>query len=267
MFETYGIPILIFAALGLLAGILLTVAGKAFAVKTDPKIEQINILLPNANCGACGFAGCGDYAEAIVTQNAPTNLCKPGGSETAAEIAGVMGVAAVGIRPEIAVLHCRGNCKAAVSKSEYHGIASCAAAKKLHGGSKGCIYGCIGLGDCVQVCKYDAIHITNGIADIQPAHCRACGKCTAVCPNGLISLRPTTKHYDVRCASRDTGKLTKSVCTLGCIGCKLCEKKCLHHAIHVENGHAVIDYEQCQSCGICADVCPTGAICNCAETN
>lgn len=267
MFEIYGIPILLFAAMGLAAGILLTVAGKIFAVKTDPRIEQIDELLPHANCGACGFAGCGDYANAIVTKNAATNLCKPAGSETAAEIAGIMCVAPLGIAPEIAVLHCRGNCSAAVQKYDYQGFASCAAAKRLFGGSKGCIYGCIGLGDCATVCEYGAIRIVDGIADIQPGLCRACGKCASVCPNGLISLRSTAKHFDVRCASQDTGKITKSVCAVGCIGCRLCEKKCLHHAIHIENNHAVIDYDQCQSCGICCDVCPTGAICNCEHTN
>lgn len=267
MFQIYGIPILIFAAMGLVAGILLTVAGKVFAVKIDPRIEEIDALLPHANCGACGFAGCADYANAIVAKNAPTNLCKPAGSETAAEIAVVMGVAAMAVTPEIAVVHCRGNCNAAVQKYEYHGMESCAAAKRLFGGSKGCIYGCIGLGDCAAVCEYGAIRIIDGIADVQPALCHACRKCAAVCPNGLISLRSTAKHFDVRCTSRDMGKVTKTVCKLGCIGCKLCEKKCLHHAIRIENNHAIIDYDKCESCGICCDVCPTGAICNCEHTN
>ena len=267
MIERYLIPILIFAALGLLAGILLVTASKLFAVKTDPRIASIQELLPGANCGACGYAGCADYAEAVVTKGAATNLCRPGGTETAVRIAAVMGTEALTIKPEIAVLHCRGHCKATARKYEYDGIQSCAAAKRLHGGSNGCAYGCIGLGDCAAVCEYDAIRIVNGIADIQPGLCRACGRCVQACPNGLISLRSTLKHIDVRCSSRDSGKVTKAVCKLGCIGCRICEKNCMSRAIHVENNHAVIDYSKCTGCGTCCDVCPTGAICNCEQTN
>lgn len=267
MFETYGVPILIFAALGLLAGVLLTIASKVFAVKTDERIGEIDEILPHANCGACGFAGCSDYADAVVTKAAATNLCKPGGTETAKKVAAIMGTEAIAIKPEIAIVRCRGNCNAVKVKYEFQGVSSCQAAKRLFGGEKACAYGCFGLGDCARACTHDAIHIIDGIADIQPGLCVACGQCAKVCPNKLITMRSTLKHFDVRCSSHDNGRITKLNCKNGCIGCRICERKCLHKAITVTENLATIDYEKCAGCGICRENCPTGAICNCEDTN
>ena len=265
--EIYYIPVALFAGIGLLAAILLIIASKLFAVKTDERISEIEEILPHANCGACGYAGCADYAAAVVNGGAATNLCKPGGTETAEKVAAVMGTKAEAVRPEVMVLRCRGNCNAAVRKYEYDGIQSCAAAQHFFGGSNACAYGCIGLGDCVKVCDQNAIRIVNGIADIQPGLCVACGKCAQVCPNQLLALRGTDKHYDVRCSSHDNGKTTKLICNNGCIGCKICERKCLRHAITVTNFLAVIDYNKCENCGVCRENCPTGAIVCCEDTN
>ena len=262
-----GIPAGIFAAIGLLAAILLTVAAKLLAVKENPQITAVNEALPQANCGACGFAGCSDYARAVAEHRAPVNLCKPGGTDTAARLAEITGAEALRVTPEIAVLHCRGDCKAAVQKYIFSGIESCSGAKRRFGGSSKCTYGCIGLGDCVRACSSGAISLKNGLADIQPGKCVACGLCISACPNHLISLRPTAKHMDVRCASPASGKTVKAVCSHGCIGCRLCERKCLSHAIRVVNNLAVIDYEKCTGCGVCRDHCPTGAITCCEDTN
>lgn len=265
-FETHILPILIFAVLGALAGILLTVASKVFYVKTDERIGEISDLLPQANCGACGYAGCADYAAAIVEKGVATNLCKPGGNETAQAASAVMGVTAEEIIPEIAILHCSGNCEATQKRFDFGGVQSCAAAKRFYGGNGLCSFGCIGLGDCVSVCDNQALAIVGGIAQVTPSLCGACGKCAKVCPNQLISIRPVTKHYDVRCSSKDNGKTTKLACKNGCIGCKICEKKCLNGAITVTDFHASIDYEKCTGCGQCYDACPIGCITCCEPT-
>lgn len=265
--EKILLPAAIFAGIGLIAAILLTIASKIFAVHEDPRIQQVDDELPHANCGACGYAGCSDYAAAVVKENAPCNLCKPGGNDTAAAIAEIMGTEAAPIPTEIAVLACRGNCNAAAEKYEFHGVRTCKNAKKLFGGSKLCTYGCIGYGDCASVCPNNAITVQNGIADIQPGLCDACGLCANVCPNRLIRFRPTGKHFDVRCASPAPGRIVRVTCKNGCIGCKVCERKCLHRAITVVQNLAVIDYEKCTGCGVCRDACPTGAICCCEDTN
>ncbi len=263
MFDTFILPVIIFAVIGVLAGILLTVASKIFEVKVDERIESISDALPQANCGACGFAGCSDYADAVVNKGAASNMCKPGGIPVAEKIAEIMGVNALSVTPEVAVVHCNGNCNATSKKFEYDGVKSCAAANRFYSGDGLCTYGCIGLGDCADVCSENAISIKNGIACIDKSKCVACGKCVKACPNSLISIRPVTKHIDVKCSSADNGKMTKAFCKNGCIGCKICEKKCINDAIRVIDFHAVIDYSKCTGCGICFEACPIGAIDNC----
>lgn len=265
MFETHILPVLIFAALGLLSGILLTVASKVFEVKVDERVEQIGEVLPQANCGACGYAGCEDYAKAIVNNNAPTNACKPGGNEAAAAISAIMGTKAESVMPEVAVLHCSGNCNVTEKKYNFNGFESCTAAKRFYGGDGMCDYGCIGLGDCIKVCTNNAISIRDGIAHIDKSLCTACGMCVKACGKGLISIRPVDKHYDVLCSSKDNGKLTKQKCKNGCIGCKICEKKCPVEAIKVVDFHAVIDYTKCTGCGACAEACPSKCIVDCSK--
>lgn len=259
MFESYILPVLIVAAVGCAAGILLTVCSKVFAVEVDERIEKITDVLPKANCGSCGFAGCSDYAGAIVNDNADITLCRPGGSECAAEIGKIMGVDAGNVTKMTAVIHCnKSECDA--GKFKYDGVQSCKAVKRFYGGNNSCKYGCIGLGDCAEVCEYDALKIVNGIAAVCYDLCVSCGKCVKVCPNNVISLKPYDSNVIVRCSSNDMGKDTKMVCQNGCIGCKICEKQCEHGAIHVENFHAVIDYDKCTSCGKCAEKCPVKAI-------
>ncbi len=255
----YLLPILIFLALGLTAGILLNVASKALAVERDPKIDEISQTLPNANCGACGYAGCADYADAIVTKGEKTNLCKPGGAMISEKISTIMGVEAAFV-PETAFIKCGGSCENTKSDYIFGGISSCVAAKRYYGGMMGCKYGCIGLGDCISVCEYNAISISDGVAVVDKALCHACGKCIKVCPNSLISLVPITKHYSVKCSSCDDGKHTKGVCRKGCIGCRICERKCMSGAVRIEKSCAIIDYSKCIGCGQCYEACPTGAI-------
>ncbi len=257
---TYVVPVIILGVCGLLAGVLLTIASKLFYVAVDERIERIGEALPQANCGACGYAGCADYADAIVNSNAPTNLCRPGGADSAKKIAEILGTAAAEVIPMTAVVHCNGDCNATEQQFDFDGVQSCKAVKRFYGGNGACKYGCIGLGDCVSVCEYNAITISDNLAKINPAMCQACGQCVNACPNNLISIKPKAKKIDVLCSSGDNGKATKAVCSNGCIGCKICEKKCPVGAIKVEQFHAVIDYDKCTSCGQCKSACPVKAI-------
>ena len=260
---TYLIPALILGGSGILAGVLLTVAAKVFYVKVDERIEKISESLPQANCGACGFAGCSDYASAIIQNGAATNLCRPGGASAAEKIAAILGTAASEVIPMTAVVHCSGDCNATGKAFIFDGLQSCKAVKRFYGGNGICKYGCIGLGDCVKECEHDAIKIENGIAKVNPALCGACGQCAAVCPNQLIVIKPVAKRMDVMCSSCDNGKVTKLVCKNGCIGCKICEKKCPNEAIIVNNFHASINYSLCTNCGICLEACPSKVIHRC----
>lgn len=254
------LPIGIFAVMGLLAGVLLTAASIFFAVETDPRKEQITEALPGANCGGCGFAGCADYADAIVQGKAAPNLCKPGGAETAVKIGEVLGTAVTPAEPEVMTLHCSGDCNAAKPFFHYTGTPTCAAANTYYGGKGMCTYGCLGFGDCAAVCEEQAICIKDGIAHIIPERCHACGRCAKVCPGGLLSLKPKSNPVTVACSSRDNGKTTKLACSNGCVGCRMCEKKCPSGAITVQDFHAVIDYAKCSGCGACAAACPVKVI-------
>lgn len=260
MFEIYILPIILFAVLGAVAGGLLTVASKIFAVKTDERLDLLGEALPQINCGACGFSGCGDYASSVLYKNAPTNMCKPGGDATSMKISEIMGVAFSDVIEEIAFVRCGGGCEATTTKYIFEGTQSCAASNRFYNGSKTCTHGCLGFGDCKVVCPNKAINITDGIAVIDLNACVGCGLCVKACPNHLIIIKPSHKHVDVACSSTSIGKVTKSMCTNGCIGCKICEKKCPVDAIKVDNNVASIDYLICTNCGTCFDACPTGAI-------
>lgn len=260
MFTTYILPVLAFAGMGLLAGVLLTFASKMFEVKTDERIEKINEVLPQANCGACGCAGCADYANGIITKGLPANLCKPGGPDTATKISEITGTEAGEVIPEVAVLHCSGDCNATGIKYNFSGIKTCAAVKRFYSGNSTCSFGCVGFGDCAAVCELNAITIINDIAHIDRNKCLGCGQCAAACPNSLITVIPKNAKTIVRCSSQDNGKTTKLSCKNGCIGCKMCEKVCETGAITVSDFHASIDYSKCVDCGACAEKCPVKVI-------
>ncbi len=260
---TYLIPALILGVCGAIAGILLTAASKIFHVEVDERIEKISEALPQANCGACGYAGCADYAAAIVNNGAATNLCRPGGFDAAKKIAEILGASAEEVIPMTAVVRCNGDCNATSTAFDFTGVQTCKAVKRFYGGNGLCKYGCIGLGDCAAVCEKNAIRIENSVARVITSLCGACGQCAAVCPNSLITIKPLAKRIDVLCSSAANGKATKLSCRNGCIGCKICEKKCPAEAIKVENFHAAIDYEKCTNCGECMNVCPVKAIHSC----
>lgn len=250
------------AAIGLVLGLGLAVASMVMAVPKDEKAEKIRECLPGANCGACGFSGCDGYASALSkgeTDN--TALCSPGGNAVSAQIAEILGVKAGEVMPEAAVVLCRGHNGSAVRKYEYSGVDSCRMASQLFGGPKECVYGCVGLGDCVKACPYEAIHICDGVARINPVQCRACKMCVKTCPKGLIEMMPLYRvTAAVLCKNHDKGALTRKECSAGCIGCMKCVKTCEHDAVTVKNFAAHVDYSKCVGCGKCHEACPVNAI-------
>ncbi len=256
------LAVLIVSVVGLIAGLALAVASIVMAVPVDKKAEAIRECLPGANCGACGFSGCDGYASALskgITKN--TALCSPGGNEVSAQIAEIAGLAAGNVKPSAAVVMCQGFCEKANTKMVYNGVESCQMAKQLFGGPKECIYGCIGLGDCAKACPYDAIHICDGVARVNPAMCKACKMCVKTCPNNIIKMMPLHEaKAAVLCVNKDKGAVTKKECQLGCIGCMKCVKACEFDAVKVENFCAKVDFNKCTGCGKCTDVCPVKCI-------
>lgn len=260
IFMTYVLPVLIFTAIGAAAGGIVVLATKFLSVEEDETVARITEALPNANCGACGYAGCADYAKAVAEGKAPTNKCKPGGADAAAKVAAIMGTEVLETVKEVAFVRCNG-CKGAVEdRYKFIGTPSCHAVERFYNGDKNCRAACDGFGDCAAVCSNDAISVINGVAIVNPSKCGACGKCVEACPNNLIVIRPAAQKVDVRCSSKDIGKVAKDICKNSCIACKICEKKCPNGAISVNDNHASIDYSKCTGCGDCAAACPRKCI-------
>ncbi|MEW6357233.1 MAG: RnfABCDGE type electron transport complex subunit B [Planctomycetota bacterium] len=251
--------LVILTILGVVFALGLSFASKKFKVETDPRIDQIGDLLPGANCGGCGFAGCLAAAEAVVKGESPVNVCPALDEEMAKLVAGIMGVEYVEREREIAVVRCKG--KDIAPRFAYYGIPDCRAAVLVQGGPHGCTYGCLGFGSCAEACPFDAIHMgLDCLPVVNPEKCTACGKCVATCPRNLIRVLPVKKTVHVLCRSHDKGGMVKKICAHGCIACKKCEKACPEDAIHVTDFLAEIDYEKCKLCGDCIKVCPVGVI-------
>ncbi len=250
----------VLGGMGALFGIGLSYASRVFEVKADERAVQIRDILPGANCGACGFAGCDAFADAVAGDRAQVNGCPVGGDAVAEKIAAVMGVEAAGVKRVAARILCNGRCSVSTEKYIYHGLNDCFAAAQLFGGHKSCAYGCLGHGSCMAACPFNAIAIAGGVARVIEDRCRACGKCVAACPKKLIEIVPKEKKYSVMCKSRDKGAVTKKNCQVGCIGCTRCVKACSYGAISMEGSLARIDTEKCTGCGECTSVCPTMAI-------
>ena len=254
------IPVLTLGALGLIFGVGLAFASKKFQVKTDPRLDKILGLLPGANCGTCGGAGCFGFAEQILSGKTLIDNCRVASDENKEEIAEVMGRSLKKKVKTIATLHCNGGTKVK-DRFVYKGIQDCAAANLQMGGQKECLAGCLGYASCVKVCPFDAIKMSEAeLPVVDAAKCRACNKCVVVCPKKLFTLVPLENTVYVACSSHYTGKDTKVVCPVGCIACKLCEKSCKFDAIHAIDNLAIIDDNKCTSCGECVKVCPAKCI-------
>lgn len=251
---------LILGVVGLILGAALSYASKVFYVKEDERIAQITDLLPGANCGGCGFAGCSNYADAIVMDGEPINRCPSCKQGSLDKISEILGVDSAKVVPLVAYAHCNGGNKYANKKYEYYGMNDCAAAARLLDGFMECKYGCLGFGNCAAVCPNGSISIIDGVAVIDEETCMGCGACVNVCPKHVISLVDKNSKVRVYCSNKDKGALTRKECSSGCIGCKICEKNCEVGAIKVTDNVASIDFSLCTSCGVCAEKCPSKII-------
>lgn len=253
--------ILTLTGLGALFGLGLALAAKKFCVAVDPRLNRIYGKLPGVNCGACGQPGCMGFAECLIRGECLVEQCAVSDDESRQAIAKILGVEGGARIKKRAVLHCGGGSKRAKNKYIYKGAGNCASANIVMGGFKSCVYGCIGFGDCVKVCPFDAL-LMNGddLPVVDKARCSACGKCVQICPKHLFSLAPSDKDYVIACKSLDTGRKVMQVCSAGCSACHKCETACPVKAIKIVDNLAVIDYDICSNCGECFKVCPTRAI-------
>ncbi|PKK38947.1 Electron transport complex protein RnfB [Clostridiaceae bacterium JG1575] len=246
----------------LLLGTLITIVSKKFAVPVDNRVNDILVLLPGANCGACGYSGCSGYAEALASgKETNTSKCIPGGPATSDDLSDYLGFALEVYMPIMAQVYCQGTTDRTKPRFSYEGTPTCKAANLVQKGPGSCVYGCLGFGDCKAVCEYDAIRIEDGVARIIPENCIACGKCVTECPKSIIHLVPKRENaYINRCSNPLLAPIVKKSCSIGCIGCTLCVRACKYGAITMKDSLAIINQEKCVQCGECLKVCPSKSI-------
>ena len=218
-------------------------ANKAFHVEVDPRVEHVNDALPGANCAACGFIGCSEYAEAVVAGTAPPDKCPVGGVSSAEQIAAILGVELEQSFPYRPVVHCGATYDQRLKRHEYIGEATCAGANLVNG-VQGCTYGCLGFGDCEEACPFDAIHIIGGLATVDYDKCTGCGACATACPRTIIHMVPfkAEQMLVVACSNKDFGKAVRAVCKVGCLGCGACART--SDLFKVEDNISRIDYDR-----------------------
>lgn len=258
--------VLVVSGLGALLALLLYLIAKKFNVEEDPRIDQVEKMLPGANCGGCGFAGCRGMSEALVKRDDISSLyCPVGGAECMKSVASFLGKAAPEREPMVAVVRCAGSCANRPKTNQFDGAKSCLVASSLYAGDTGCSFGCLGLGDCAAKCEFDALHINpeTGLPEVDEEKCTACGACVKACPKMIIELRkkaPKGRKVYVSCVNKAKGAVARKACKVACIGCGKCAKVCPFEAITVENNLAYIDFTKCKMCRKCVLECPTGAI-------
>lgn len=258
--------ILVLGITGLILGVVLYAVSRKFKVEEDPRVGQIAEILPGANCGGCGFPGCAAFAEACVKRDSMDGMkCTVCKSEVMQQIAAITGHAVEQGVEKIAVVRCNGSCANRPRTRVYDGAHSCAVAAMMNGGETDCFFGCLGCGDCVAACKFNAIHMDpeTGLPVVDQEKCTACGACAKACPRNVIELRNRNKldrRVYVSCVNKDKGPVAKKACAAACIGCGKCVKACPFEAITLENNLAYIDFEKCRLCRKCVDECPQHTI-------
>ncbi|MDR2936872.1 MAG: Fe-S cluster domain-containing protein [Rikenellaceae bacterium] len=258
--------ILTLCVLGVLSAVILYVVARKFKVYEDPRIDEAEAMLPGANCGGCGFPGCRGLAGALVKEDDISALfCPVGGAGVMTAVAVYLGKAAPEREPQVAVVRCGGSCGNRPRTNTFDGASSCAVMSSLYAGDTACSHGCLGKGDCVVVCNFDAIFVNpeTGLPEVDEERCTACGACVKACPKGVIELRrkgPKGRRVFVSCISKDKGAISRKACNVSCIACTKCQKVCAFEAITIENSLAYIDSNKCKLCRKCAPECPTRAI-------
>ena len=266
MSSTVLITILSLSLLALFSAVILFFIAEKFKVYEDPRIDEVQAVLPAANCGGCGFAGCRNFAEAIVKADSFEGLnCPVGGASVMAEAASILGRSAPVVDPTVAVLLCNGTPESRPLTSRYDGASECRIARSLYSGETDCSFGCLGKGDCEKACKFDALYIdiATGLPVISDEKCVSCGACVKACPRNLIELRKKAKKdrkIYVACSNCDKGGPARRACKVACIGCGKCVKVCAFDAITLKDNLAYIDAGKCTFCRKCVTECPTNAI-------
>ena len=264
--STITLAIILMAGTGLVLGVVIGIFAKLFRVESDPRVDLVTELLPGANCGGCGFAGCRAFADAAVkAPDLDSMYCPVGGDNVMKKVAGILGYEVKAHAPRVAVVRCNGSCANRPKTNVYDGVQSCKVKAALYSGDTGCAYGCLGCGDCVEACQFGAISMDpeTGLPIVDESKCTACGACVKACPKGIIELRnkgPRSMRVFVSCVNQDKGGVARKACSAACIGCGKCAKVCPHGAITVENNLAYIDFTKCKLCKKCVAECPTGAI-------
>lgn len=256
----------VLCVIGAVSSAILYIISQRFKTIEDPRIELVQEALPAANCGGCGFPGCNGFASAIVKSDTMDGFyCPVGGQTTMDNIARILGRTADVSIKKIAVVRCNGTCENRPRTNIYDGASNCTIAAALYGGDTGCSFGCLGLGDCVDSCLFDAIHINpeTMLPEVVEDKCTACGACVKACPKNLIELRkqgPKSRRIYVSCMNKDKGGVARKSCEVACIGCSKCQQVCPFDAITIENNLAYIDDDKCRLCRKCVPVCPTNSI-------
>ncbi len=258
--------IVVISVLGLILAAVLYLVAERFKVEEDPRIDEVEKTMPGANCGGCGYAGCHAFAVAAVQNgNLDKNYCPVGGNDVMKKVADILGYKVEEKAPMIAVVRCNGTCQFRPKVAEYDGYPSCKVKAATFSSDTLCAQGCLGCGDCVSACQFDAIHMNpeTGLPEVDQSKCVACGACVKACPKHIIELRakgPRGMRMFVSCMNQDKGPAAKKACAAACIGCGICERTCRFGAIMVTNNIAYIDFNKCKLCRECEAMCPTGAI-------
>ena len=263
------IAVIVLGAIALVSAVVLYITSKRFAVYEDPRLETVTEALPGANCGGCGFPGCGGMADALVKGADAGSIeglfCPVGGQKVMENVADLLGMTVEKTDPMVAVVRCNGTCENRPRIAEYNGLRTCAAIHATGAGETACGFGCLGCGDCVSACQFEAIHMNpeTGLPEVDDEKCTACGACVKACPRSIIEVRkkgPKNRRIYVQCVNKDKGPAAMKACKVSCIACGKCFKACKFDAITIENNLSYIDYNKCKMCRKCVNECPTHAI-------